>query len=78
MFVSMVSMLTSAIRLQGLLILPNKHCTGHCTYKNDLVLVTKPFYNCVKALFASFIDIMILLYAMYFYNQFHIVTSYIR
>ena len=47
MLVSMVSMVTSALRLQGLLILPNKHCT----YKNDLVLVTKPFYNCVKALF---------------------------
>ena len=48
--VSMISMVTSAPRLPGLLILPNKHCT----YKNDLVLVTKPFYNCVKALFQVF------------------------
>ena len=54
----MVSIVTSAPRLQGLLILPNKHYT----YKNDLVLVTKPFYNCVKALFQVFLDIMILLY----------------
>ena len=45
----MVSMVTSAPRLQGLLILPNKHCT----YKNDL-LVTKPFHNYVKALFQVF------------------------